>query len=91
MTKENNIISLNAEQVKVLKAYSNEASRCFAAIAQAKEEIKEIVEAASDKTELDKKLIRKVFVTHYNDSLNDVISSLEELTFLVERMNTQGE
>lgn len=83
-----NTIVMNADQIATLKSYSSEANRCFNAIAQAKEELKEIIIAAADKTELDKKLIRKVFHTRYKDSLNDVINEMEELTFVVEQLNS---
>lgn len=60
------IINLTAENIALLKAYKQESFAAYADLETAKQQLKDIVEAASDKTGLEKRVINKFFKLCYS-------------------------
>ena len=82
MTKD--IINLSAENISLLKAYRTESIAHLSDIAAAKEELKLIVEAAYEKTNVPKNVISKYFQLCYKAKSEEfleqaaIISSLTQ-------------
>ena len=64
-TINNQVINLSAENIKLLKEYKQEAYGYFADVETAQQGIKDVLEAASDKTGIDKKLIKQFYTLSY--------------------------
>lgn len=77
-------MNLNSEQRTSLKPFASEAYGLYAEITAIKENIKDIVEAAAEKTGIEKKLVAKHFATKYKGNLEELRDEVDALEFLAE-------
>lgn len=77
-------MNLTSEQRDSLKPFAEEAYGFFVEIAAIKENIKDLADAAAEKTGIDKKLVNKHFTTKYKDNLSELRDEVEALEFLAE-------
>lgn len=78
-------INLNPAQLEALKAYKQEYFEQASDIETAKENIKEIIEAAVEATGLEKKILTKHYAVSFNEKLPDVLEEASILEFLSEQ------
>ena len=76
--------TLTSEQRDSLKPFTTEAYGYYAEIAGIKENIKDLVEAAAEKTGIEKKLVSKHFATKYKGNLDELRDEVDALEFLAE-------
>ena len=74
----------NPKEREDLKSVIGEITQAMYRIDSEREAVKEIVNAASKKYEIDKKLIRKLATTMYNSNYADVQAENEEFQLLYE-------
>lgn len=86
MTKNttNQIINLSAENIALLKTYRTETVAHYSDIQQAKDELKLIIEAASDKTGVPKNVISKYFKLCYDAKTQEFL----EQAAVIESLNS---
>lgn len=86
MTKNttNQIINLSAENIALLKTYKTESIQYFSDVQQAKDELKLIIEAASDKTGVPKNVISKYFKLCYDAKTQEFL----EQAAVIESLNS---
>lgn len=77
-------MNLTSEQRTSLKPFTSEAYGFYAEIAGIKENIKDLVEAAAEKTGIEKKLVAKHFATKYKGNLGEIRNEVDALEFLDE-------
>lgn len=77
-------MNLTSEQRDSLKPFAVEAYDYYGEIAGIKENIKDLVEAAAEKTGIDKKLVGKHFATKYKGNLEELRDEVDALEFLAE-------
>lgn len=75
-------IILTQQQRDKLKAYRTSAFEHLNEIVAAKENLKDIYEAAAEATGLEKKVVSKLYNTLFKDSLADMEEEVETLRFL---------
>ena len=78
-------MNLTTTQRESLKPFASEAYSFYVEIAAIKENIKDIVEAAAEKTGIDKKLVSKHFATKYKGNLEELRDEVDALEFLAEQ------
>lgn len=76
--------TLTSEQRDSLKPFTTEAYGYYAEITGIKENIKDLVEAAAEKTGIEKKLVSKHFATKYKGNLDELRDEVDALEFLAE-------
>ena len=86
MTKNTNnqLINLSAENIALLKTYRTETVGHYNSIQQAKDELKLIIEAASDKTGVPKNVISKYFKLCYDAKTQEFL----EQAAVIESLNS---
>lgn len=77
-------ITLTSEQREVLREYGKEVFGLFTEEKAIKENIKDAVAAAAEKTGLEKAFIKKLFTVQYKAKLADMEKEIEMLKFLSE-------
>lgn len=70
----NNITNLSADNLKLLKEYKTEAYSHLADIETANQELKLIVEAAAEKTGIEKKVVSQWFKLAYKAKTEEYLS-----------------
>lgn len=80
------IVPSNPKDREKLKLAIGEITNCMLRIDGEREQIKEIIAAASEEFEIDKKLIRKVANTMYKHNYADVQAEQEEFELLFETL-----
>lgn len=83
-TTNNQIINLSAENIALLKTYRTETVAHYSDIDSAKDELKLIVEAASDKTGIAKNVINKYFKLCYDAKTQEFL----EQAAVIESLNS---
>ena len=82
MTKENTV--LTSEQRSTLKQHKQEAFEALTDEQSAKEAFKDVVEAASEATGLEKAFVGGLFKDLFNSKVDAVISKAEQYQFFIE-------
>lgn len=77
-------MNLNTAQRESMKPFASEAYGYYAEIAGIKENIKDLVEAAAEKTGIEKKLVAKHFATKFKGNLDEIRDEADALEFLAE-------
>ena len=75
---------IDSRQREILKEYKKEAFDLLQEIQAAKENLKDVVEAAANGSGLEKGRVSKFFTLAFNDKIDDVIEEAEILQFLRE-------
>ena len=75
-------MNLTTEQREQLKPFAAEAYGLQTEMAGIKENLKDIVASAAEKTGIDKALINKYFTVRYKDNLDELRDEVEALEFL---------
>lgn len=77
-------ITLTSEQRETLREYAKEVFSLFTEERGIKENIKDIVSVAAEKTGLEKAFIKKLFTVQYKAKLAEMEKEIEMLKFLIE-------
>ena len=77
-------MNLTTEQREQLKPFAAEAYSLQTEMAGIKENIKDVVEAAAEKTGIDKALVKKFFTVQYKANLKELEQEVDILKFLSE-------
>ena len=77
-------MNLTSDQRNSLKPFAAEAYGYYAEIAGIKENIKDLVESAAEKTGIDKKLVVKHFSVKFKGNLDELRDEVDALEFLSE-------
>ena len=80
------VVPSNPNDRNKLKLAIGEITNCLLFIDKKREEIKDIITAASEEFEIDKKLIRKVANTMYKHNYADVQAEQEDFELLFEAL-----
>jgi hypothetical protein len=76
--------TLNSTQRDALKPFKVEAYSYYTEADAIKENLKDLVEAAAEKTGIDKKIVAKHFAVSYKGTLDDLNEEVSNLNFLAE-------
>ena len=77
-------INLTSEQRETLREYAKEVFSLFTEERGIKENIKDIVSVAAEKTGLEKEFVKRVFTIQYKAALPKMEKEIEMLKFLIE-------
>lgn len=77
-------INLTSEQRETLREYAKEVFSLFTEERGIKENIKDIVSVAAEKTGLEKAFVKKAFTIQYKATLPEIEKEIEMLKFLIE-------
>ena len=76
--------SINPEQKKLILGYKEEAMNELANVESANQAYKDIVTAASETTNVSKKIIGKYFKTFYKNKVKELTDEADVISFLEE-------
>jgi hypothetical protein len=76
--------TLTSEQRDALKPFKTEAYNYYTEADAIKENLKDLIESAAEKTGIDKKRVAKHFAVSYKGTLGDLNEEVSDLNFLAE-------
>lgn len=79
-----NEIILTSEQRALLKEYKKEAFTYLSAVSEAKEALKEVVEALAESTGLKKAVVNKLFKDSFDNKVDENLAKAETIKWLSE-------